>query len=214
MPVFDPKQPYYLGYRDALAATRPDGSWLIGNGALIQYRSKSLVSWGIRSFTNGCHSHSAMARRNKDGSLDVLELREFIGGRAVPLDGHVQRMPAQLDVFVPDLERWPEANPDGAVAYMRELTNRDYGYTGVLRLFLMRLPFLRWLWRYDQVDARDSKKPPFCSHAVSIAWAIGGNVVPVLRKSCDLVTPAELTCSWFFSEYVGTLVPDDWLTAS
>jgi len=213
MPIFDPQQPYYLRYSDAVAAQRSDGSWLIANGALAQYRANSLVSWGIRSFTNGCHSHSAMVRRNKDDSLDVLELREFIGGRAVPLEGQVHRMPAQIDIFVSDFTRWPEANPDGAVAYMRELTNRDYGYSGVFRLALMRLPLLRWLWRYDQVDARDSNKPPFCSHAFSVAWAIGGNVPPVLRKSCDLITPAELTCSWLFSEYVGTLVPDDWLTS-
>lgn len=177
----------------------------IENGDLLQFRGRGLISSWIRFATQGVHSHSAMARVDKRGYVDCLEVREFVGGRAVPLIGQVIGNPGQIDVFRP--RPLFDLNCLLAVNKMRELTSRSYGYAGIGNLLIQRLPIL---WRCSRLDTRDvvagrESRSPFCSHAVSIAYQAGG-VDPVPRKPDDLVTPADLTNSLLF-DYVCTLVP-------
>lgn len=177
------------------------------HGDILQYRGSSLISSWIRYVTGGVHTHSAMLRIDRLGRADVLEIREFIGGRAVPLLGHVVQCPGQIDVFRPRLEIFPHYDTEAAVGVMRDLTARSYGYRGIARLALQRVPFLWRLVRLSTDDLTDRTRPPsapFCSHAVAHACREGGGVDPVPRKPDDLVTPTDLTWSLLF-DYVCTL---------
>ncbi len=175
-------------------------------GDLLQFRGNGAISSLIRFATHGVHSHSAIARRDALGRVDCLEIREFKGGRAVPLLGEVEKAPGRIDVFRPRTEIFG-FDRTACVDKMRELTSRSYGYAGIARLALQRIPIL---WRMSRLDTRDvhtsrEGRAPFCSHAVAIACQAGG-VDPVPRKPDDLVTPADLTCSLLF-DYVCTLLP-------
>jgi hypothetical protein len=133
-----------------------------------------------------------------------LEVREFVGGRAVPLLGHVMKYNGRIDVFRPRADLF-EYDCAGAVDVMRDLTSRPYGYRGIARLAIQRVPIL---WRSVRLTTRDvmdgAPQAPFCSHAVCHACREGGGVDPVPRKPDDLVTPADLTWSLLF-DYVCTL---------
>jgi hypothetical protein len=180
---------------------------LIEPGWLLQYRGTSTIGQLIQRFTGSVHSHSAMVARNGGGRLDVMEVRELIGGRRQPLLGHVIANSGKIDVFKPDTEKFPEYKPAKAIAKMRALTSCRYGYRSVLRIALRKIPYV---WRYYSVDNRDVTPAtedgirPHCSFAVSLAVAAGGvDMVP--WKPHYLVTPADLTHS-LFARYWGSLV--------
>lgn len=177
------------------------------DGWIAQYRGYGYLSGLVQHGTGGCHSHSAMLCR-VNGHVDVMELREFIGGRRQPLEGHVERWPGQIDVFSINRARFPEFNARGAVRYMRGLTARPYGYLGVSRLALRHVPLLWRFWPLvlQDYDVLATRGAPFCSHAVCTACRVGGGVDPVPRKADHLVSPNDLTWSLLF-QYEFTLTP-------
>jgi len=197
---FDINNPHWVGAEYAHA--RIQSAW-IG-----QCLSDGWVSRVIRMGTQGVHSHSEMFIKNGGGNIDVLELREFKGGQRRTLAYHVSS-PGRIDVFSPDLVRWPEFNADGATQAMRRLTDEEYGWFGIWRMAARRTPVL---WRLyppttsDQlpIDGKPVRQP-FCSHAVSLATHLGGGVDPVPRQPHFLVTPTQLTYSLFY-EYEFTIV--------
>lgn len=200
MPIFDFNKPLMVPLAEMLPR--------IGNAWLAQYRGYGIISQWIRfAAGGGPHSHSAMLTVDDDGVL-AMEVREFIGGRILPLNAHAAFFPGCIDLFSPDTARYPEFNPRGAVKCMREITERQYGYRGIVRLALRRVPFV---WRFFPIDTidvfDDSKKSPvFCSQAVSIACALGGGVDPVPRLPHGLTEPSHLTRSLFW-KYEGTIAP-------
>jgi len=201
MTAFDPRDPLLVCCDDARSVLR--------NGDLAQFRSRSLLSYLIRVGSFGVHSHSAMIRRNGDERIDLLEMYEFAGGRARPLEACVAKAPGLIDIFRPNTDRWPELDLQGATNHMRLLTGKRYGRTGLLILAGMRVIGLRFFLHgmvYDMGDEGSCQRPPFCSHAVCEAYRVGGGVDPVPRTPDWLVTPSQLTNSLLF-EYVCSLIP-------
>lgn len=201
MTAFDARDPLLVSYADA----RP----ILRNGDLAQFRSRSLLSYLIRVGSFGVHSHSAMIRRNGDDRIDLLEMYEFAGGRARPLDACVAEAPGLIDIFRPNTDRWPELDLQGATNHMRLLTGKRYGRAGLLLLAGMRAVGLRFALHslvYNTDDAAECSRPPFCSHAVCEAYRIGGHVDPVPRTPDYMVVPAQLTTSLLF-DYLCTLTP-------
>lgn len=200
MKHFDIHNPIFVSPREA--AERIQSGWL------AQYRGSSLVSSWIRLVTGGVHSHSAMFERG-DYGVNVLEIREFKGGRSLPLERHVLENPKRIDVFSPAVARFPEWNGHAAVGVMRLLTIQDYGYWSILYLLLRHLPLI---WRCfplstDDVLLSETKNiRPFCSHAVALACQSGGNVDVVPRLPAHEVTPAHLTWSllWDYQFTIGS----------
>lgn len=183
----------------------------IQNAWIGQCMSDGWISSLIRYGTQGVHSHSEMFRRNGGDQLDILELREFKGGRRKTFQYHMKQT-GRIDVFAPDMKRWPEFDPLGAVNAMRRLTDYEYGWFGIWRMAARRIPVL-WRLYPPTTDDRLPKggKPirqPFCSHAVSLATHLGGGVDPVPRCPHYLVTPSALTYSLFY-EYKFTIASPD-----
>lgn len=198
--AFDPRDPLLVSYERARLVLR--------NGDLAQFRSRSLLSYLIRVGSFGVHSHSAMIRRNGNDRIDLLEMYEFAGGRARPLEACVAEAPGLIDIFRPNKSRWPELDLQGATDHMRLLTGKRYGRAGLLMLAGMRAIGLRFLMHgrvYNTNDTEQSDRPPFCSHAVCEAYRVGGGVDPVPCTPDYMVTPAQLTTSLLF-QYLCTLV--------
>lgn len=182
----------------------------IQSGWIGQSLSDSWISKLIRYGTQGVHSHSAMFLKNGGDRVDILELREFEGGRRKTYAFHMKQ-PGRIDVFSPDRLRWPNFDPAGAVDAMRRLTDCDYGWFGIWRMAARRIP-LAWRFYPPTTDDRlpENGKPirqPFCSHAVSLATHLGGGVDPVPRCPHYLVTPSHLTYSMFYN-YEFTIASD------
>jgi len=199
MPIYNHRKPHYAYLKDV--ADKIQSGWI------AQYRGSSYISSLIQYGTGGVHSHSAMIRksgRRKD--LDILEVREWLGGRAVPLSGQVERYSGRIDVFSYD-KRYKEYDGEKAADYMRELTDKKYGYSGVLRLSIQRTPILWRLWPLETDDLIATNQAPFCSHAVCASCRVGGGVDPVPRKPDYMTTPNDLTWSLLF-DYEFTLVSE------
>ena len=197
MSNFDADNPFWV--TPDFAMHYIDDAWL------AQFAGTSWLSRVIALGTQGVHSHSGMFRRDKEtGDIDVLELREFYGGRARPLAAHFD-VPGRIDVFSPcrDGIYKDHFRPRGAVLAMHKLTAKNYGYWSVLPMFQRRMPVV---WRRYVVSTSDELLDdqnaevwqPFCSHAVSLATQSGGGVDVVPRCPHYAVSPNDLTRSMFF----------------
>jgi hypothetical protein len=174
----------------------------IRSGDLLLYRRRGLISIAGR----GEHSHAAKAAW-WDDDLFCLEVRDWVGGRAVTLSSQVQRYPGRIDVYRSNAgNRWREYDRKGATRVMRRLCGCDYGYRGLLGAALLHLPVVRLLVRPDVDDAALNRRPPFCSQACAMADRLGGGVDPVRHLADCLTEPADLARSPFY-EYLFTLVP-------
>ncbi len=207
MPQFDVRSPQWATIR--YAEEQIQDAWL------AQFAGTGILSRLLIAGSQGVHSHSAMCRRNKNGTdtIDILEVREFYGGRVRPIEAYLDT-PGRIDFFSPNAVIPVAGSPSdsvfkprGAVSVMRHLTASRYGYWGVLGVMLRRVPLLWHLFPVITHDVIPHEKdpepstavPPFCSHAVAMAYQYGGGVDVVPRKPNFLVTPSDLTFSMFFS---------------
>lgn len=176
------------------------------NGWIAQFRGDGYISRLIQRGTGSVHSHSGMIMVDQLGREDLLEVREFVGGRRTPLISSVLKYPGQIDIFRPSV-RFPEYNPARAMEQMRYFTSVSYGYRTVFRISLRKCPFV---WRFYAIDTSDNRIDPktvrpHCSMAVAMAIHEGGvDVVPWLPAY--LVTPGHITNS-LFCKYHCTLIP-------
>lgn len=200
MGKFDPANLNFVTLEEAKAT--------IQSGWIGQYRGRSYLSRLIQLATMSVHSHSSMFRRNANGEVDVLELREFQGGRIRTLEHHAEEANGLIDVFACNAgNRWPDFKPSTAIEMMRFLADKDYGYWNVTKLGLRRVPGLWRLFPLTNTDVQRGTSQPFCSHAVAMATVYGG-VDPVPNLPDYLVTPGMLTTSLFF-EYQFTIRASD-----
>ncbi|MDZ4659858.1 MAG: hypothetical protein SH868_19965 [Bythopirellula sp.] len=170
----------------------------IGNGDLLLFRGRSLLSRLIGSAGRSPYTHAARAVWWGD-MLFCCEVRELKGGRAVTLESQVRKFPGLIDVFAtnPD-NRWPEYDRHGANRIMLALAGCDYGYGGLFGAALLHLPFCRLFVRPETEDAHVATRPPFCSQACAMADRVGGGVDPVPHLADRITEPADLARSAFY----------------
>ena len=191
---------------ESLACVRySDARPQIGDGDLLLFRRTGLISIAGR----GRHSHAAKAAW-WDADLFCVEVREWVGGRAVTLSSQVQRHAGRIDVYEvnPD-DRWPHYDRRLAVRFMRRLAGCDYGYANVLSAAMLHLPLIRWFVSAEVDDAGSqpkNRRPPFCSHACAMSDRLGGGVDPVPHLADRFTEPADLARSPFY-RYRFTLLP-------
>jgi hypothetical protein len=175
---------------------------LIRDADTLLYRRSGLIALAGR----GAHSHAAKAAWWHD-DLFCLEVREWVGGRAVTLSSQVRRFPGRIDVFETNAYgRWPNYDCGGAARYMRRLTGCEYGWLNLLVAATLHLPVVRLIAKPNLDDQSISRWPPFCSHAVAAADRLGGGVDPVRHFADQMVEPSDLARSSFY-RYRFTLTP-------
>jgi hypothetical protein len=176
--------------------------WEIEDSDLLLFRRRGLISIAGR----GEHSHAAKAAW-WDGDLMCLEVREWVGGRAVTLASQVAKYPRLIDVYEIDPDQSKGYDRQGAVAFMRrKFAGSKYGYSHVLWASLLHLPVARIFYRPQLRDSDLNGKPPFCSEAVAMADRIGGGVDPVNNLADKFTEPADLARSILY-RYRMTLLP-------
>jgi len=168
----------------------------------LLFRRRGLISVAGR----GLHSHAAKAAW-WNGDLFLLEVLQWVGGRAVTLSSQVRRYPGRYDVYEVNPEnRWPEYDRQGAARFMRRLAGCEYGYGGIAIAGLLHAPLVRLFVKPDVDDQAFDRRPPFCSHACAMADRLGGGVDAVPHLADRLTEPADLARSPFY-RYRFTLIP-------
>lgn len=165
-------------------------------GWLALYRGSGFVSRWIQYSTGGPYSHAAMIDR-VNGHAEVLEIREWIGPRILPLAAHAARWPGRIDIFSPCMVRAADYHGPAAADWMRRLCLSDYNYVGIGLLALRKIWGMRRLFPLTITDDDTPRQANamFCSEAVANAVQFGGGVDCVPRKPNAFISPNDLAWS-------------------
>ena len=185
---------------------------LIQEADVLLFRGSGIISWLIKRYGSGLHSHAAMA--HWDGSnLQCVEFREFKGGRSVSLKRQVGQNPQHIDVFraASQIEyetthhKLDDTTRSNLSKVMLELTGLPYGWKNFWKLVKHYLPFCRLAPQNMKDD--DRMNIFVCSTAVAYAYR-STYVDPVPYLSDSAVAPPDLARSALF-EYQFT-IDKDW----
>jgi hypothetical protein len=178
----------------------------IHGGDLLLFRSgREPLGRAISIVGRGEYSHCGMAAW-WGGDLMLLEVREWIGGRAILLEREVARRPDQIDVYGVAPKFVGSLHAMAAIGAMRRLAGASYGWWSVLRVSLLHLPVLRLFARAMTDDEMNNGRPPFCSQAISYAYRTGGRLDPLCNLADAGTEPSDLARSPVF-QYRFTLRP-------
>lgn len=213
----------YVPYSDAVEQK------LIQEADVLLFRGDGLISWLIKRYGGGVHSHVGMAHWDGD-NLQCVEFREFKGGRSVSLERVVNEHPENIDVFraaqpvrYNDFKAWPENkekrsikveysneilsskfHPNEITDTMMELTGLPYGWKNFWKLAKHYLPFCRLAPKNIKDD--DPMNVFVCSTAVAFAYR-QSYIDPVPYLADSAVMPADLARSALF-KYQFTISKD------
>ncbi len=167
----------------------------IPQGSLLLWRrGRNLGSRAIAGGDRTVWSHVGRVRQGLvDGEPRSLEFLQFRGPVRKRLEVYVADFPGRIDVFAPNLARFPEYDPERAVQEMRDLMRGyrgRYGWGNAVRVGLSLIPGVRsWLsWSTD--DAANGGYPPHCSDATSRCDRLAG-VDPVPNTPSWATTPGD-----------------------
>ena len=199
---------------------------------VLLFRGEGLISWLIKRYGSGVHSHAAMAHWDKH-NLECVEFREFKGARSVSLKSQVETHPDNIDVFRPahvlhhnKFSGWPsnEEQRSIKVTYdekeqvdifsesiahsvsdvMLDLTGLPYGWKNFMKLAKHYLPCCRLA--KQNIKDEEPTNVFVCSTAVAYAYR-KAYVDPVPYLADTAVTPADLARSALF-KYQFTISKD------
>jgi hypothetical protein len=199
---------------------------------VLLFRGEGLISWLIKRYGSGVHSHAGIAHWDGD-NLECVEFREFNGGRSVSLKSQVNTHPNNIDVFrvvnsisFNSFSGWPENNDQRSIKVeynnidedyvftddiasqvsdvMLDLTGLPYGWKNFVKLGKHYLPFCRLAEQNVKDD--DPTNVFVCSTAVVYAYR-KGFIDPVPYLADSAVTPADLARSTLF-KYQFTISKD------
>lgn len=170
------------------------------------------IGWWISTYTSGPYSHIGLAHWD-DGHLNLVEMREFRGGREVRLSGQVKRFPFAIDVYkaVPKIyefsldqttltPKWVEIYLDGdtrknITETALQLTGSKYGWGNIFRIIRGYTPFFRLV--YNKYDLKDRTDIYVCSTLASYAYKIH-YADPCYMIPDDLTSPNDVAKSSLF----------------
>lgn len=178
---------------------------------VLLFRGEGLVSWLIKRYSSGVHSHVGMAHWDDD-DLQCVEFREFKGGRAVSLKRVIETHPNNVDVFRAARHIEFEDNDyiftddvaNEIADAMKDITGLPYGWKNFWKLGKHYLPFCRLAKQNIKDD--DPTNVFVCSTAVAYAYRVA-YVDPVPYLADSAVTPADLARSSIF-QYKFTIEKD------
>ena len=201
-----------------------DARKLIEDADVLLFRGSGWYSKWIRFASRGEYTHAGLAAWCSD-FLEILEFREWKGGRATSLRREVDNMPGEIDVFrlshsasrlhydasqdkilTDRIELWNPLKKE-IVKEMREMLGIDYGWCRIWEMAKQRLPIMRLFFAPSYDDKADSPEGiyPVCSTAV--VGAIRKHYIDLVPNLSDFeVTPSDIARSSHLN-YLFTLVP-------
>lgn len=188
----------------AIKASYGEVRGCIGDADLLLFRRSGWIGRLIAGGGRSIYSHAAMSAWWGE-SLFCLEMRQFVGGRAVLLSNIVEQFPGRVDVYRTNPAGF-SFQPGQAVEAMKRLTGTAYGWWAVIEAGILHTLLVRWILT-PTTDDESNGTPPFCSMAVSRACRAGGQD-PVPNLSDRFTEPGDLARSPFF-QYRFTLVPGE-----
>lgn len=201
----------------------------IKDGDVLLFRGKGLISHIIMREGRGDYSHVGYATWAGD-VLEIVEFREFKGGRGVALEVEVENNPGIIDVYRPTSivemnyfngnevvsERFA-TNAKSAANSLRKSTGRAYGWGSLWLASLRHMLFIRWFMKNPKEDLFNPKSPTYCSQAVAMHWRLSntfilkdGTMAPMdlVPNLPDWLTePSDIARSSYLT-YLMTLEPD------
>jgi len=189
-----------------------DAQDILEEGDILLFRGKGIISFLLKRYTRGIHSHVAVAH-NDGGDWQCVEFREFMGGRTVSLANQVKLLPEEIDIFRPikkidfdilnvddKCDIFTESSQKeytktvgGAVT--RDIINwtgQPYGWSNIFKMFLRYVPGVRLFQRIGNDD--DVAEAKVCSTAVTVSLR-KNYLDPVPYLADDRVSPADLARS-------------------
>ena len=184
---------------------------LIQEADVLLFRGQGIISWLIKRYGSGVHSHVGIAHWD-NGNLQCVEFREFKGGRSVSLKTQVDNNPFGIDVFRAakriDYEHNNHILSDSVksdiTTTMLKFTGLPYGWKNIWKLAKHYLPFFRL--EPQNIKDNNATKIFVCSTAVAYAYRTS-YVDPIPYLADPAVTPADLARSSLF-EYQFTIQKD------
>lgn len=194
---------------------------LIKEGDILLFRGTGLIGFFIKRYTNGDHSHVAMAHLDGD-TWECVEFREFMGGRSVSLRSQVAAYPTMIDVFRPldsvsyqvlgkcnEIEivkkQYSKEVAANTVKNIIRWTGQPYGWVNIFAMIARFVPFIR-LFTKQNTDDDELSEAKVCSTAVTIALR-KNYMDPVPYLADDRVSPADLARSPLL-QYLFTIEKD------
>ena len=184
---------------------------LIQEADILLFRGKGIISWLIKRYGSGVHSHVGIAHWDND-NLQCVEFREFKGGRSVSLKTQVDNSPFGIDVFRAakrvDYENdsyvLDDITKEKISSIMLKLTGLPYGWRNIWKLVKHYVPFCRLA--QQNIKDNNATKIFVCSTAAAYAYRMA-YIDPVPYLAVAAVTPSDLARSALF-EYQFTLQKD------
>ena len=181
---------------------------ILQEGDILLFRGEGLISFLIKRYTGGVHSHVALASKYNNTWMCV-EFREFKGGRSVSLLSQVEENKKNIDVFRPvKTISYDKMDKNGNIClvekkYTKDIasamtediikwTGQPYGWINIFKMFLRFIPFARIF--QQNINDDDVAKAKVCSTAVTVALR-KEFMDPVPYLADERVSPADLARS-------------------
>lgn len=186
-------------------------------GDVLLFRGHGLVSWIIKQAGRGDYSHCGLLTKCED-CFYVLEFREFIGSRMIPIETLLKEQSGEIDVYrpispVPIIEfdlftcikiRQNTYEEKATSDCFKSFIGLPYGWKRILIFIYRRFLLVRLFYKMKTDDGLNNGMiNPVCSTAVCHAIA-KTYVDPVPNLADSLVEPSDLGRSALFS-YLFTL---------
>lgn len=202
---------------------------LLETGDVALFRGCSLLSWLISGYTDSKYTHVGLIRRDDaDKIVELVEFREFKGGRSANLEISVNNAPGRIDIYRPVdpfVTLTPEWDSEGnlqlttdeipfdgkrVVRALKILTGQPYGMSRILWMWLRKAIFLRLFTSFipeknDDVNAEI--ECPVCSTSVAYVFNRSGFLL-LNNKNPNFVEPGEIALSPHL-QYLFTLTADE-----
>jgi hypothetical protein len=170
----------------AYSVARPE----IADGDVLLFRAgRGLFTRLIGIAGRSRITHAGMAAWWGDDLMCVHTV-QFRGGVVDHLSALVEKSPGRIEVRRVKGNRSARYDRRRAVAEMKSIIGKPYGWRAILAASALHLPFVRWFFNPIFDDAANGRLP-FCSAAVARAIRAGG-IDPVPNLADGMTEPGDL----------------------
>jgi hypothetical protein len=200
-------KPLYLPYK-------AEACHLIKEGDVVLFRGKGLVSKVIQRLTQGRYSHVGLAswHHNERDILELVEFREWKGGRTTNFERQIEKYDKQIDIYRPIspkkvvtfdqhtlkfLEDDVPYKPHDVTFEMRQMTGLPYGFARIWWMARFHMFGLRFIINDPSIYIDKPTEDiiyPVCSTAVATCFSRHGYDL-IHNMSDERTSPSDIARS-------------------